>query len=169
MTVSEDVRKVGAGMRRVILASDDARASLAANLGIEVTELTALGHLTEAGQLTPKELSARLGITPGSVTGVADRLVAAGMIRREAHPTDRRSLLLRATPAGVHARQWAEEQFDAILERAMNGQGAVLALELVPFLHHVAELLRESAGEPNPDTTPATDQRKTKAHVHNRP
>jgi DNA-binding MarR family transcriptional regulator len=135
-------------MRQVIVASDRLRASLAAALGIGVTELTALGHLAEAGQLIPKELSARLGITPGSVTGVADRLVAAGLVKREAHPTDRRSILLRPTPAGVHARQWAEEQFDALFQRAMNGQGAALAAELVPFLHHAAKLLQASRNEP---------------------
>jgi len=90
------------------------RASLAATLGIGVTELTAVGHVADAGQLMPKQLSARLGITPGSVTGVAD-----GWSRPECSnakpipPTCAASCCAPPRPVSTPGNG-PEEQFDAL-------------------------------------------------------
>lgn len=144
MMASVEIEDLGSRLRHVIVSTDRYRAALAAQLQIGVTELTALGHLVERGQLTPKELSALLGLTTGTVTGVADRLVAAGLIRREPHSTDRRSILLRPTPAGVHARRWAEEQFNDILAAAAPDRLTAIAPELAGFLDRTAALLNDA-------------------------
>lgn len=66
-------------------------------------DLLALRYLFEAEAdgrvMKPKDLGERLGITSASMTTLIDRLVESGHIRREPHPTDRRALILRATPA----------------------------------------------------------------------
>jgi DNA-binding MarR family transcriptional regulator len=49
------------------------------------------------------QLSRHLLIHPTSVTLVIDRLEKDGLVRREAHPTDRRTVLAILTPAGVRA------------------------------------------------------------------
>ena len=65
------------------------------------------------------ELSQRLMVTGGNVTGITDQLEAEGLVKRAAHPTDRRAFAVQLTPAGrrvfrrmaaVH-EQWVIELF----------------------------------------------------------
>lgn len=144
MTDKEQIEDLGSRLRTVIISTDRYCAGLAAQLQIGVTELTALGHLVQAGHLTPKELSALLGLTTGTITGVADRLVAAGLVRRDPHPTDRRSIRLRPTPAGTHARHWAEEQFNDILATAAGDRLATIGPDLTQFFDQAATLLNDA-------------------------
>jgi|tagenome__1003787_1003787.scaffolds.fasta_scaffold20872267_3 DNA-binding MarR family transcriptional regulator len=146
MTERDDVGKLAVGLRHLILASERSRTAFAAHLHIGVTELRAMGHLAEAGSLTPKELSGRLGITTGSVTGLTDRLEAAGLVFRAANPGDRRSILLRLSPAGEHATRWVQDQFHAALSEAVLGGSAGQIDALADFLDHAAQVLaRDSA------------------------
>lgn len=50
--------------------------------------------------MTFKELGAKTLITKGTLTGVVDRLVAKGLVRRAASPVDGRSQTVHLTPAG---------------------------------------------------------------------
>lgn len=49
-------------------------------------------------KVTPTALSKHLGVTSASMTALLDRLERAGAIERVPHPSDRRSLLITATP-----------------------------------------------------------------------
>jgi DNA-binding MarR family transcriptional regulator len=63
------------------------------------------------------ELSRRLMVTGGNVTGITTALVAEGLVERRAIPGDRRAQLVRLTPAGKRAfdamavehGRWVEE------------------------------------------------------------
>lgn len=57
-----------------------------------LTENTA-GHA-----VTPTHLARHLGVTSASMTALLDRLERAGAIERVRHPSDRRSLVIVATP-----------------------------------------------------------------------
>jgi len=46
------------------------------------------------------ELSRRLMVTGGNVTGITDQLVKEGLVTRDSLPNDRRAFLVRLTPAG---------------------------------------------------------------------
>lgn len=61
-----------------------------------------LRHLTEAGEdgLRLSEIGARMFVTPGNVTGLVDQLEKLGCATRHQDPQDRRSTILRITPAG---------------------------------------------------------------------
>lgn len=68
------------------------------------------------------ELSRRLMVTHGNVTGLIDRLAAEDLVERVAVPGDRRAQLVRLTPAGrevfaamapVHAA-WVTELFRGV-------------------------------------------------------
>lgn len=50
--------------------------------------------------LSMRELSRRLMVTGGNVTGITDQLEAEGLVLREPHPNDRRSVTVRLTPTG---------------------------------------------------------------------
>ena len=49
------------------------------------------------------ELSQRLMVTGGNVTGIADQLETEGLVTREAHAQDRRSFVISLTAAGRRA------------------------------------------------------------------
>lgn len=70
--------------------------------------------------LSMGELSARLMVTGGNVTGIVDQLESEGLVQRAAHPSDRRAYQVRLTAAGrrqfrrmaaVH-EAWIVELFD---------------------------------------------------------
>ena len=54
----------------------------------------------EPAGLTFVELSRRLLVTAGNLTGIVDRLHAEGLVRRAVHPADRRAFRLTLTPKG---------------------------------------------------------------------
>ncbi|MFT4288964.1 MarR family winged helix-turn-helix transcriptional regulator [Nocardioides sp.] len=73
---------------------------LAAKLGLSVTDLKCLDLLRAAeAPLTAKNLADLIGLTGGAITGVADRLEAAGFVERVRDPDDRRRWELRPTTA----------------------------------------------------------------------
>jgi DNA-binding MarR family transcriptional regulator len=49
------------------------------------------------------ELSRRMMVTSGNVTGITDQLVDEGLVRRVETPDDRRAYLIKLTPAGKRA------------------------------------------------------------------
>lgn len=63
-------------------------------------ELLMLLQFTRNGALPMAKASARLQVHPTSVTNVVDRLEAVGLVRRQAHPSDRRTTLVEITDAG---------------------------------------------------------------------
>jgi DNA-binding MarR family transcriptional regulator len=74
----------------------------------------------EPAGLTMGELSARMMVTGGNVTGIVDQLEAEGLVVRNEHPSDRRAFRVQLTPAGrrqfrrmaaVH-EGWIVELFD---------------------------------------------------------
>nr|WP_062395908.1 MarR family transcriptional regulator [Pseudonocardia sp. AL041005-10] len=87
-------------LRDLIVATDEYRRAEAAALGIGVAEAAVLGEIHHRGPLPPSALVVRLGIASAGVTALLDRLTVAGLVQREPHPTDRRSVLVTLTPRG---------------------------------------------------------------------
>jgi DNA-binding MarR family transcriptional regulator len=79
---------------------------LARRVGLTENEVLAVQHLARAGELTPSQLATQLQLSSGGITALVRRLERAGHITRDAHPLDRRSTLLRPTPA---IAEWATE------------------------------------------------------------
>jgi DNA-binding MarR family transcriptional regulator len=65
---------------------------IAQRLGLNVTDLTCLGHVIGAGEqhLNAGDLAERANLTTGAVTGVLNRLERAGYVHRQPDPGDRR-------------------------------------------------------------------------------
>ena len=82
-------------LRLVQQASVEANQELARRLGIGITDVFALEHLSSAvAPLGPVELGHRLGIRSASATALVDRLEHSGHVRREPRPDDRRRVAL---------------------------------------------------------------------------
>ena len=64
------------------------------------------------GGLKMNELSARLMVTGGNVTGITDQLVREGLVSREAVASDRRAFLVKLTTAGRRSFQRMAEEHE---------------------------------------------------------
>ncbi|MFJ7213207.1 MarR family winged helix-turn-helix transcriptional regulator [Amycolatopsis sp. NPDC098790] len=72
--------------------------AVGARLGVTAVDQRALAVIAGAGSLSAGELAREIGLTPGAVTGVVDRLERAGLVRRSPDPEDRRRLVITAVP-----------------------------------------------------------------------
>jgi DNA-binding MarR family transcriptional regulator len=95
LTAEPDIRE---SLHRKALASARQRTVLGRVLGLADTDVLAVQYLARAGRMTPGELGRLLGLTSGGTTALVQRLERAGHLRRDPHPSDRRSVLIRLTP-----------------------------------------------------------------------
>ncbi|GAA4267219.1 MarR family transcriptional regulator [Frondihabitans peucedani] len=89
-------------------------------LSMGATDIRALAYLWSVhGDTTPKQVAEFLELSTGATTSLVDRLVASGSLVRLAHPTDRRSVLLRLTPEGIDAVTSLTEVYRGALAKAI--------------------------------------------------
>lgn len=109
----------------------DIRVGLAARLapvfethGIAEHDFDAVLQLVRApeGALRMRDLAQRTGSSTSGMTRVVDRLERQGLVRREAHPTDRRASVVRLTSEGVARARALLPDLLAGIERWFTGQ-----------------------------------------------
>jgi DNA-binding MarR family transcriptional regulator len=139
-------------LREVQLASYDATLALARRLGIGATDVTALEHLTSAGEpLGPVELGQRLGITSASATALVDRLERSGHVRRSPHPNDRRRQRLSVTQESTDQTWEALRPLLADIDTAATQLAPHEAAAVVRFLQSAAQAMRRYSQPPSGD------------------
>jgi DNA-binding MarR family transcriptional regulator len=72
--------------------------SVAARIGLNPTDVEALGVLSVLGAITPTQLASLLGMGTGAVTQVIDRLEHGGFARRARDTRDRRRVSIELAP-----------------------------------------------------------------------
>jgi len=89
-------------------------------------QLRALLIVTKAGPIAVGRLAEMTEASLASTSSLADRLVRAGYLRRQADPADRRRVLLEPTPVGIETAGRLESRFHERFERvvgAMSDEG----------------------------------------------
>lgn len=128
-----DVRVLRA-IRRIIRAVDMHSKLLQQAQDITAPQLVCLLTLVRQGPLTLKGLSQAIDLSPSTTVGVVDRLAAKGLAQRARGASDRRQVLVSATPAGHEtARQSPSPLQNRLVERLAaitNGEQLVLARSL---------------------------------------
>lgn len=102
--------------------------------GLTLPQMHTLEILGTDGDLRMTELAARMGVTTGSLTVLADRLERGGYVARRPHETDRRSIRVGLTPEGErlfvehHAchRQLTQELLRALSPEEAEQFGSIL-------------------------------------------
>jgi len=98
--------------------------------------LSALRRAGEPFRLTPKQLLQQTLVSSGTMTNRIDRLVARRLVRREADPDDRRSILVVLTGDG-------RTRVDAAITRLVDAEAMLLARLSRTDRDRLAALLRK--------------------------
>ena len=100
----------------------EVRTRLRAQFDITLPRFDLLAQLDRApAGLTMGELSSRLMVSNGNVTGLAERLAQEGLISREAPANDRRTQLVKLTPAGKRAFDAMTPQHETWIDALFAG------------------------------------------------
>ena len=90
---------VGAELGELRRTADRLDEAVAAQFGLNRTDLRCIGILYRRGRVTAGELAEESGLTPGAITTVLDRMERGGYANRVADPTDRRRVMVTSTAA----------------------------------------------------------------------
>jgi DNA-binding MarR family transcriptional regulator len=93
------------------------------------------------------ELSRRLMVTGGNVTGITAALVAEGLVERRAIAGDRRAHLIRLTPAGKRAFDAMATEHEAWVDEIIGGLAAADRERLQALLGKLKTTISAPAGQ----------------------
>jgi DNA-binding MarR family transcriptional regulator len=108
-------------------------AFLARHLKLPAADTLALYHLANE-PLRSRELADRLGLTPGSVTSLVDRLIARGLASRVSDERDRRVVLVELTAQARETTWQALRHFITEVMRLSSAQDAASQQAITAFL-----------------------------------
>lgn len=147
-----NLRAVSRALQTFLIAQ--ARAS-----GLGLLEFLILTRAAQGDGVTARDAGRQLGLNTSTMTGLTDRLEQDKLIRRQAHPDDRRVLLLRATPKGQQAIRRTLGPLLNELAQLADTLGADDQRALIgSFLKQVTALIDQHAAtaRPRPASRPLT-------------
>lgn len=113
------------------------------DLSVTLTQLSAMATLQKRGAMSAGELAACEKVQPPSMTKVLANLEERGLVRRDAHPGDRRQAIMSITPAGIELLDSERRSRDAWLSQHLAqltpGERQLLR-DVVPVLDKLAAL-----------------------------
>jgi DNA-binding MarR family transcriptional regulator len=112
-------------------------------MSVTLTQLSAMGTLHKHGPMSAGELANCERVQPPSMTKVLSMLEERGLVRRDAHPGDRRQAIMSITEEGValldSERRSRDEWLSQRLAQLTPDERAALR-NVVPVLDKLAEL-----------------------------
>jgi MarR family transcriptional regulator, 2-MHQ and catechol-resistance regulon repressor len=113
-------------------------------LGFCFSDFATLEVLLHKGPHSVTEIAHRIGLTAGSMSIALDRLERRGLIRRHAHPTDRRNRVIHLTGAGKKLIENAFQEHASVMEeisKSLSPEQRAVLIELLKRLGKGAEEL----------------------------
>jgi DNA-binding MarR family transcriptional regulator len=151
-------------------------AAIAERLGLNPTDHKAADLIMQRGPLSAGELARLTGLTTGAVTGIIDRLEAAGWVRRTRDPEDRRRVIVTLALSGARMRRVAAvfEPAARALSRALEGYTEQELATLLDFVDRSRVLVEQEAvrlrsGHDGVYAGPSSNRSRASAAVGSRP
>lgn len=118
------------------------------SLGLTTVKAQLLWTLHGGGPCRQRDLATALGHSPRHVTTLVDELLAAGFVTRQAHPQDRRAVLIDLTPqAATVLDQMAAGRMD-LGQQLFGHLGPADRSELGERLVELEQVLARLTAEP---------------------
>jgi DNA-binding MarR family transcriptional regulator len=114
--------------------------------GVRAGQQFILRCLWETDGLTPGEVARRLELATPTVTRATTRMEAAGLLRREPHPTDARLVKLVLTDRGRELEAVIAKEMRALSDRALAGLDPAERALYVRFLRVTRRNIQASPG-----------------------
>jgi DNA-binding MarR family transcriptional regulator len=93
-------------------------------LDVPLAQLKSLFLIHIKGSVNVRDLALDLGVTPGNVTSIVDRLAGQGLVKRSEGPEDRRIVLLQLTDKGRETITEIQETGHSHLKRFLEKMNA---------------------------------------------
>ncbi|MBO6782549.1 MAG: MarR family transcriptional regulator [Alphaproteobacteria bacterium] len=123
------------------------RRRLREEFGITLARFDLLAQLDRAGTgLTMGDLSRRMMVTNGNVTGLIDRLVDEGLVTRTPDPDDRRVQVIELTPSGRRSFERMSKAHATWITELFAGIGREHLSTLYDELAHLKSSVADTAG-----------------------
>jgi len=133
-------------LREFLDVTEDFERSLADDLAVNTTDLSAMEHLIAAGPLSPTALAERLDLSSAAVTSVIDRLEGLGHVHRTPNPADRRGTLVVPEPTSVGRAMGRIVPMVTEVDRAIHLFDEAEQAIITRYLERVVEAYRGHAG-----------------------
>lgn len=119
-----------------------------AGSGLTPSQISVLFSIVRVGPLGLSELAELEGLNPTMLSRITAQLCEAGLIRRDAHSSDRRAAVVSATAAGRRMRERVHRERTRVLSGYLSQLQASqreLLWASLPVLEELAELMRTVA------------------------
>jgi MarR family transcriptional regulator, organic hydroperoxide resistance regulator len=134
--------------RHRLIEDDERREALTAP---QRQALIILAQANPSGEMTLKELSARMGLAQSTTSGIVDRLERKGLLQRHVSPTDRRATHLEVTDAvKAYLQQQLPEHLHSPLLSAVQRATSAERRAILIGLATLQRLLTEAQTERKP-------------------
>ncbi len=112
-------------------------------LEMGLSDFGVLEALLHKGPLAIKDLGAKVLLTSGSITTAIDRLERRGLVERGDDENDRRSRIVRLTPAGRQMIRKAFAEHKVAMEEVVSGLSAEDRERLIDLLRRLGQTAEE--------------------------
>lgn len=149
-TTADDKLELRVWLRLLSCANrieQDVRQELRAAFGMTLPRFDLLSQLERAPEgLTMGDLSRRLMVTRGNVTGLIDRLVEENLVQRRPMPKDRRAHIVKLTPEGEAAFREMLPNHEAVIAAKLGAMKRSDLRQLQALLGRLKDHLHDRAG-----------------------
>ena len=142
--------KILQSLRRIIRSVDSHSHKLNAKHDITGPQLIALLAIVQYGSLTIASIAKEVYLSPSTLVGIVDRLVAKGYVERKRSQQDRRQVLVCVTEKGVQFSKSAPSPLQEKLAEALIGLTTLEQATISLSLERVVELMEAKEIDASP-------------------
>lgn len=152
---SPEALEVLTSIRRIVRAVSLHSRDLGRSSGLTVPQLLALRAVQAAGHhgTTATEILDDVGVTAGTLSGIIQRLVHAGLIDRRRSDQDRRRVVLTLSARGRSTLQEAPRPLQARFVERLESLPIAEREQIIASLHRVVQMMEAEAIDASPILT----------------